>query len=396
MVSVTEASSIIQNNLWKGGAEQVELLDSLNRILAEDMLADRDFPPYNRVTMDGIAIAFEDYLKGNRVFKIEGTQAAGMSQGKLRASNSCLEVMTGAILPEGCDTIIRYEDLKIENGVAEVTARSLKKGDSVHKQGSDAKFNSIVLNKGATITSGEIPLFASVGISKVKVRALPKTALVSTGDELVDINEKPKQHQTRKSNVYALAAGLKKYNIEPFFFHLQDNEKEINEKLSEIVSEFDLVILSGGVSKGKFDFIPVLLEASGIIKHFHQVKQRPGKPMWFGTGEGKTVFALPGNPVSTFLCYYKYVEPWLVTSLGGKHSQKIGILDSDFSFELPLTYFLQVQLTNVSGKLIATPVQGGGSGDFVNLKDVDGFLELPQEEKLFKKGSAYPFVSFRS
>jgi molybdopterin molybdotransferase len=118
--------------------------------------------------------------------------------------------------------------------------------------------------------------------------------------------------------------------------------------------------------------------------------------MWFGTGEGKTVFALPGNPVSTFLCYYKYVEPWLVTSLGGKHSQKIGILDSDFSFELPLTYFLQVQLTNVSGKLIATPVQGGGSGDFVNLKDVDGFLELPQEEKLFKKGSAYPFVSFRS
>lgn len=396
MISVEEASLIIQNNLWKGKPEMVKLLSSLGRTLAEDALADRDFPPYDRVTMDGIAIAFESYQKGNRKFKIQGIQAAGMEQRKLNSPDDCLEVMTGAILPDNTDTVVRYEDIKAANGLAEVKSNSVQIGDSVHRQGSDAKANSIVLGKGTLISSAEVPLLASVGASEVLVQSLPGTAIISTGDELVDINSKPKKHQVRKSNVYAIAGSLEKFKVRAALFHLLDDEKTIKHELENILASHDLIILSGGVSKGKFDFIPSVLEASGIQKHFHQIRQRPGKPMWFGTGNGKTVFALPGNPVSTFLCYYKYVEPWLTGSLGVKSSITNAILDTDFTFEQALTYFLQVSVRIQDGQLLATPVPGGGSGDFVNLKDVDGFLELPEQQKQFRKGEVYPFISFRN
>jgi molybdopterin molybdotransferase len=394
MVSVSEATGIIQNNLWKGKVETVPLLHSLNRVLAEDIVADRDFPPFNRVMMDGIAIAYQQYSEGKRKFTIEGIQAAGMLQKKLNAPDACLEVMTGAILPVGADTVIRYEDLKIDDGVAEVAIETIRKGDSIHKQGNDSLKNGLLLSSGATISSAEIPLLASVGKASVLVNSLPKVALVSTGDELVDIDAIPQLHQIRKSNVFALAAGLGKYKIEPDFFHLKDNEDSIRKNLNSILSEHDLIILSGGVSKGKFDLIPVILESLGIKKHFHQVKQRPGKPMWFGTGNNKTVFALPGNPVSTFLCFYQYIEPWLIKSLGAEPNSIKAILDSDFTFQPPLTYFLQVKLRNQNGQLIASPVPGGGSGDFVSLKEVDGFLELPEGGLSFKKGEAFRFISF--
>jgi molybdopterin molybdotransferase len=395
MVSVTEASAIINQNLWKPGIEEIDVLDSLDRVLAVDVLADRDFPPYHRATMDGITIAFESFSKGQVKFQIEGIQAAGMPRKKLSSPACCLEIMTGAILPEGCDTVVRYEDLKIIDGLAEIVLNTIRKGDSIHRQGSDAKANATVLCAGTMISSAEIPLLASVGKARVKVFLLPKTALISTGNELVGINAKPEQHQIRRSNVYAIAAGLKKYKVEPTLFHLQDDEELIRKGLSEILGTHNLIILSGGVSKGKFDLIPSMLEAGGIKKHFHQIKQRPGKPMWFGTGNGKTVFALPGNPVSTFLCYYKYIEPWLLKSLGIGGTLTQAILDSDVSFDLPLTYFLQVKVRNDEGVLRATPIPGGGSGDFVNLKEVDGFLELPEEVKIFKKGEAYGYISFR-
>ena len=396
MISVTEASAIIQNNLWKGTAEQVELLGSLNRVLAQDIEADRDFPPYDRVTMDGIAISFDSYSSGNRKFKVEGIESAGMPQKRLSALDGCVEVMTGAILPDRADTVIRYEELKIIDGIAEVASNTVRKGDSIHRQGNDAKAKSVILNNGALISSAEIPLLASVGVSFVEVQSLPKTAVISTGDELIEINRTPEKHQVRRSNVYAIAGALGKFNVTPALFHLQDNEQVIKQELENILAEHDLIILSGGVSKGKFDFIPSVLEASGIKKHFHQIKQRPGKPMWFGTGNGKTVFALPGNPVSTFLCFHKYISPWLEKSLGVKPGETNVILDADFTFELPLTYFLQVKVGNENGQLLATPIPGGGSGDFVNLKEVDGFVELPEERKQFRKGEAYPFISFRN
>lgn len=395
MLSVSEATAIIQGNLWGPASEQVPLLKSINRILAENIYADRDFPPFDRVTMDGIAIEYDSFKKGQCIFLVEGLQAAGMPLQRLVSSSVCMEVMTGAMLPIGADTVIKYEDTKIVDGRAEIISSSIKQGENIHRMGADAKRNDLLLREGTLVSSAEIPLMASVGKESVIVHTLPRTAIVSTGDELVEINKIPQLHQIRKSNVYALSAGLMRYGIEASHFHLEDNESFIKENLEKILMENDLVLLSGGVSKGKFDLIPRMLESFGIKKHFHQIRQRPGKPIWFGTGVNKTVFALPGNPVSTFMCYFKYVEPWLLQSLGASRTPVKAILESDFSFDVPLTYFLQVKVSQTKGMLMAKPIVGGGSGDFVNLKDVDGFLELPEGIIDFKKGEAFNFISFR-
>lgn len=392
MVSVAEAEEIILSHLFKPSPESVPLEESIGKILAEDIIADRDLPPFHRATMDGIAIAFTVHQKE---FRVEDVAAAGQPQKKLSGPKNCFEIMTGAPLPEGTDTVIPYEQISIVEKIATIQNSEVSKGQNVHRQGSDAKEKEILLRAPLIISPAEISLLASVGKSNVLVYTLPSIALLSTGDELVEIDQQPLPHQIRKSNTYSLQAALKQLGVKSFLFHVNDIEQEVKAKLSELVSKFEIILLTGGVSKGKFDFVPSVLESLGIQKLFHTVSQRPGKPMWFGRSEKNFVFALPGNPVSTFMCFYRYVRPWLEKSLGLEKNFQRAILAADFKFPPALTYFLQVQIKNENGTLMAYPITGGGSGDFANLKEVDGFLELPLTEKDFKKGSVFPFWAFR-
>jgi molybdopterin molybdotransferase len=230
----------------------------------------------------------------------------------------------------------------------------------------------------------------------VDVLTLPRAAVVASGDELVDIKVKPEPHQIRRSNTYAIQAAMKEMGWPATQFHLPDHEEFLRESLATVLASHDVVILSGGVSKGKFDYIPGVLRDLGVKNLFHNVSQRPGKPFWFGvTSNGKVVFALPGNPVSTFMCFHRFVKPWLWASFGLPFTTPSAILGKDFTFEPKLTYFLQVYVENIGGRLIADPRAGGGSGDFANLKDVNGFLELPLERTTFKEGEVYPFIPFR-
>jgi molybdopterin molybdotransferase len=393
MISVREADSIIHSNLFKPSITTVSLNECIGKILAEPILADRDFPPFDRATMDGIAINY-DALIEQKEFTIEGIQAAGEPAKKLNSKENCIEIMTGAILPIGTDTIVPYEALKIVGGTAILTS-PIEKGKNIHLRGSDAKKDQTLLNENYRLSAAEVALIASVGKTNIAVYDSPKIAIISTGNELVDIEETPLPHQIRKSNSYALNAALLELGCPSQLFHLADDEIEIKRALDKILSEFDVVILSGGVSKGKFDFIPAALESLGVKKIFHQINQRPGKPMWFGRSEKNYVFALPGNPVSTFMCFHRYVKPWLQKSMGNKVVNEKAILASDYSFTPALTYFLQVKINNEEGKLMAYPIAGGGSGDFVNLRKIDGFLELPSYKNEFKVGEAFDFIRFR-
>lgn len=395
MISVEEASAIILANIISSKAKSVKITDAIGKILAEDIFADRDFPSFHRATMDGIAINYQSYQNGKRDFKIEFIMAAGQPKVKLQDSFAAIEIMTGAAIPEETDTVIPYENLLIKNGIATVSEAIIELGQNIHKQGSDANKNEKLLTTGTIISSADVAILASVGKPEVLIFDLPKAAIISTGNELVDIDQNPLVHQVRKSNSYALQAAYSQMGGESSLFHLPDEEETIATELKKILSNFDLILLSGGVSKGKFDFIPQRLEALGIKKLFHQVSQRPGKPLWFGRAKTKFVFALPGNPVSTFMCFHKYVKPWVLASIGVENKIDKAILANDYFFETPLTYFLQVRLQNEEGKLMAYPVAGGGSGDFVNLKDVDGFLELPKEKKDFRAGQAYSIIQFR-
>lgn len=397
MITVTAATEIILDHLFNSAITPANLPDCTGKVLAEAVVADRDFPAFHRVSMDGIAILYRDWEAGKRTFSITGTQAAGEQQKTLPPGGEhCLEVMTGAMLPAGCDVVVRYEDIEVASGKATITADVISPWQSIHQQAADARKGEVLLEPGHRIAPSEVALLASVGKAQVNVFAFPKVAIISTGDELVDIDATPSAWQIRRSNSYALQSSLREMGGDGTCFHLQDEKSAMETSLAKIVEDFDVLILSGGVSKGKFDFVPAVLESIGIRKLFHQVSQRPGKPFWFGTGEnGKIAFALPGNPVSTFMCFYRYVEPWIRSSMGAPVRQRFAILGRDFSFHNPLTCFLQVSVEHVEGKTMAYPVPGGGSGDFANLKKVSGFLELPLEKTDFKAGEVYPYISFR-
>ncbi len=398
MVSVQEAYRIVQSLTAKPGVEEVDILNSAGRILEETIHADRDFPPFSRVAMDGIAVQADKFNKEGQVFLIENIQASGSPQLVLKDQNNCIEVMTGSVLPGNTNAVIRYEDLEIKDGSATILIEKIEKGINIHPQGQDAKRGDELLKPGQKISAAEVALLASVGKKSVHVFAFPKTAVVSSGDELVEIDEIPQPHQIRKSNTYALQAAMNEMGWKSESFHLTDDKELVKKNLQTILENDDVMILSGGVSKGKFDFIPRVLEELGIQKLFHQVSQRPGKPFWFGASvdRSKIVFALPGNPVSTFLCFHKYVKPWIMNCLGVENKSVTARLAADVNFTPSLTYFLQVRTEVKEGILFAYPNAGGGSGDFANLKDVDGFLELPLEKSTFKAGEVYPFISFRS
>ena len=396
MVSVSDATAIIFDNLFRPEIRHVNVEDSTGKVLAETITADRDLPPFNRVSMDGIAIAYSQWLKGQRTFPITAVQAAGEEQKKLNDDSLCFEVMTGAVLPAGCDAVVRYEDLEIKDSMATILTDVVGPWQSVHLQGADARKEEELLQPGQLLAPSEVALLSSVGKSIVRVFSYPRIAIVSTGDELVDIRDTPLPWQIRRSNSYALQSAVREIGGDAACFHLEDEKTAMAKSLRKILDDHDVLILSGGVSKGKFDFVPEVLEGLGIKNLFHHVSQRPGKPFWFGaSGTGKVAFALPGNPVSTFMCFYRYVRPWILKSLGTEYGHLSAILEKDYFFAPPLTCFLQVTVRNESGRTIARPIPGGGSGDFANLKNVTGFLELPLEKNDFKAGEVYPYISFR-
>ncbi|MCC5932500.1 MAG: molybdopterin molybdotransferase MoeA [Cyclobacteriaceae bacterium] len=398
MISSSEALDIVLSQTFRAEKEIINIRQAQGRILMEDIEADRDFPPFDRVMMDGIAIRYEDYIKGQRSFLSEGIQAAGSPQVPLRNQGTCLEVMTGAIIPDGADTVVPYEWFHRDNEVFIIHKEDVKKGQNVHLKGTDTTQSTMVIPAGTMIEAPEIAVFASVGKNQIWVNKLPEVAVISTGDELVDVEHKPEKHQIRKSNVFAIDAELSKFGITASLMHLPDDPDIIENELRSAIIQFDAIILSGGISKGKYDHIPGALQQLNVQKLFQGVKQRPGKPFWFGmVPDGTVVFALPGNPVSTYLCFHKYIRPWLLTAISDPGRQLMAILDEDFNFAQELTYFLQVQVRSSSdGKWLATPIPGKGSGDHINLLKTDGFLELPAEKSNFKKGEAYPFIPFRN
>ena len=397
IISANEALKIVTSNIEDFGIEEIDFMKATNRVLKETIVADRDFPPFNRVSMDGIAISSEVFNKGQRIFKIEGVQAAGGSQLTLKETSNCMEVMTGAILPKNADTVIQYELISIKNGMATITIDEIKDFQNVHLKGFDKKQGDLLISKNTLLSSAEIGVLATVGKAKVKVAKQPKVMIVATGDELVDVSMKPEYFQIRKSNVYTLVSLLETLNIQAESAHILDDKEILFNKIKSYLNEYDVLLFSGAVSKGKFDFLPGILEELGVKKQFHKVQQRPGKPFWFGKKDKKTVFAFPGNPVSTFVSCLKYFYPWFQKSVGLTiENNSKALLAEDFYFKPDLTYFLQVKLKNEAGILWAYPIKGKGSGDLANLVETDAFLEIPDDRSNFTKGEALPILVYRN
>lgn len=400
MITTQEATQIVMSHLVALETEQVSLEEAVGKVLQETLLADRDFPPFDRVSMDGIAYNIAD-IKDSNVLVVDDVQLAGAAQKTLKAPGHCLEVMTGAMLPANTNTVTRYEDVEFFEEQGKKKARLLvlpeKERQNVHIQGLDQQAGDILLEAGSWLNPAGIAVAAAIGKTHLTVSKVPSFGIISTGDELVDVQATPEPYQIRKSNVYALQAALQQINMPSMLYHFEDTQEALHKGLSEALEQHQVLILSGGVSKGKADYVPQVLEELGVHKLFHRVQQRPGKPFWFGhTAEGKVVFALPGNPVSTFMCFYRYVKPWLLSSIGlPEQRRSTAVLAEDITFDSPVTYFLQVHAkSNEHGVVSAYPYHGHGSGDFANLLLCNGFLELPADRQTFKKGEQYPLILF--
>jgi molybdopterin molybdotransferase len=387
MISSQEAVSKILSRRLIMSVEEIDLKYSCGRILAEDVFADIDQPPFDRVAMDGIAIN-QSRLKHSKAFKIVGIVSAGESSSRLPSGDVCLEIMTGAALPDGADMVIPYECIELEKGFAVIKVDQKHLSSNIHPKGNDYRRGDKVLEKGSVIKAPIAALLASVGKGRVMVQSLPKVRIISTGDELVDIDTKPEPFQIRWSNGMSLFHELVSHgNCEAIILKVRDNEEEIRSAILDALKQSDVLLFTGGVSAGKFDFVPKLLKECHVNQVFHKVAQRPGKPLWFGeTDEGKFVFGLPGNPVSCLVNLRRFVIPFLDQAEGVPLTVLKARLSKEVKIEHSLTSYLPIKIQHAEGMLVAHPLKGNGSGDFFQLRDSDGFMELIPQEGSFASG----------
>ncbi|MBX2815369.1 MAG: molybdopterin molybdotransferase MoeA [Saprospiraceae bacterium] len=396
MIGVEEASRLLDQYPGRFGSEKTPIADVLGRVLREDLIADRDFPPFDRVTMDGIGVDHTTFHPEKR-YTVEGVAPAGSAQVTLKNREHCLEVMTGAITPHGVTAVVKYEDTERIGDQLAINLPNLQYRQNIHGKGSDRAKGDTIVKAGSIIGSAEIGIAATVGKHTLLTSRMPRVLVVSTGDELVPIEQTPAPHQIRSSNSSMIAAALRQHvGLVAATAHLTDDSGATEELIERNLAAFDVLIFLGGSSRGKFDFVPAALQRLGVTRHFYKVAQRPGKPFWFGSKTGAcAVFALPGNPVSCLLCLTRYVIPWLRKGIGLPTVRKEAMLSTEVTFRPDLTYFAQVAITQDKDGTLAVPVEGHGSGDLANLCDASAFLELPPSQTVFDQGASYPYYSYR-
>ncbi len=400
MTEVSEAAALIARHMPKWPAESVGLASATDRVLLEDVTAERDLPAFDRVTMDGIAIRFEDFASGLRRFTVSTTQAAGVAPAKIEDTGACVRVMTGAVCPIGADTVVPVERLTLTDATATIASDAdVQQSQFIHSRGSDREIGSRVLAAGTRIGPPEMAVLASAGKASVRVARLPKAALISTGDELVGVDEPIEPHQIRSSNGRAVAAALERHRLATYQrIRLRDDASRILERVESLHEDSDFLVLSGGVSMGDFDFVPAVLEKLGCELIFHRINQKPGRPMWFGlSGEEKPIFALPGNPVSTLVCMARYVIPALRASLGLRDERTMRVVLEAAPSDSPrsMTHFVPVELDwTATGRVSALPTRINTSGDFASLAGTDGIAELPPDPEKRQVGAVVDFYGW--
>jgi molybdopterin molybdotransferase len=385
------AEEAINSRLTCLPIESLPLTQCVGGTLRENVYAERDTPPFDRVSMDGIAVDSEQLRRGLRRFRVQATQAAGAPALKLAVGENAIEVMTGAVLPLAADCVIPVEQYDVVDGV--VSLKSIGASTpfhNVHRRGSDSRQGALLLKSGTLLRAPEIAVAASAGMARVRVSSQPAVMIVSTGDELVEPGDPIADYQVRRSNAYACAATLRMRGFGRVGDdHVLDDEDMLRERLTLHLTTHEVLILSGGVSMGKFDFVPKVLLQVGVQEVFHNIAQRPGRPMFFGIGpQGQSVFGLPGNPVSTLVCLIRYVIPAIAEAMGTHRAPPERLaLAAPVTFQPTLTYFLPVAIAQDDwGRSWAHPRPPNGSGDFLSLAGTDGFVELPPGPNTYPRG----------
>lgn len=370
---------MLNEHLVELGTEQVTILHSINRVLTDDIHADRDYPPFNRSAMDGYAVNSEWFNQlGQKALVSQGKCFAGQAFDLPIDPTKALKIMTGAPIPDGLNAVIRIEDCKDSCDLIVFEIDQVKTYQNIAQQGEDAQKNTVILEKGTILSPQNVQLLATMGIKEVVVKKLPQIAIITTGDEVKDLEENVDWFQIRNSNKYSLLAELKRANLPvTVCSHVLDQKKELEHALQNAL-EADIVLLTGGVSMGDADLVPEVLAQHDIQKVFHKIAMKPGKPIWFGKSKNKAVFGLPGNPLSTFHCYHLFVKPYLY-SIQGNSTKKYVLLPLNEDVKpASIDRFFPFQI--VEGRLKLKLFNG--SGDITASLKTDGIVHLPQDKSL--------------
>ena len=387
MITYKEAQSQINSLAKSFGTETIELDDALGRVLAVPINADRDYPPFNRCAMDGYAIRLKDFDAGLREFEIIEIIYAGQTFEKGLSAGECYKIMTGAAVPLSSDAVIRKEDVEEKNKKVLVGDIRCSFFQNIAKQGQDILQGVNIINPPYYCDAKTISLLASLGKQRVIVERLPKIAVFTTGNEVMPVDYPVSAVQIRNSNSYLIKSLLQQKGIKPIICeHILDEKADLSEAFNKALN-FNILIISGGVSAGDADFVPEVLEKLGVQKLFHKVSIKPGKPFWCGQlPNGGLVFALPGNPLSCLVTFSLFIEPFLRVSSGLKPQPIIKLpFNGTKTKNNSLDEFFPVIINEQKGLL--EPVQINGSGDIRLGLNANAFGYHPAEIETIKPNS---------
>ena len=384
MISVQEAKRIINENVSPLATVVFSLQQATGLVLAEDVYASTDIPAFPQSSMDGYAFSFHDWQK-NKKLKIAGEVAAGSNETFLLSPGNAVRIFTGAPVPAGADTVIMQEKIKTQNGELIIEDETLQAGNSVRPKGSEIKAGALALEKGNILSPAAIGFLAGIGISAIKVYPNPSISIIITGNELQQPGQALQHGQVYESNSFALKAILQQlhiYDVEVFY--AADKPGIVSDTLNKALEQSDVVLLTGGISVGDYDFVLQAATNCHVEKLFHKIKQRPGKPLYFGKKENKLVFGLPGNPSSVLTCFYQYVIP----ALEKLSNRKIGLQ----TLKVPLSKALQKNtgLTHFlkgfyDGKT-ATPLDAQESFRLSSFAKANCLIQIDEEMTSLKEG----------
>ncbi len=401
MLTPDQALSIVLENAVPLGTERVSISEALGRVLADEVRSSRDIPGFDNSAMDGYALRAVDIASAGEAtpvtLRVIETIGAGAMPQRAVERGTAARIMTGAPVPPGADAIVQVERTRGTGDSVEILS-SAPEGNFIRRRGEDLRLGEAVMAAGRILAPADLGMLASLNRAMVEVYRRPQVAIVATGDELVDVDEVPTGAQIVNSSGYALAGAIREAGGNPVTLPLaRDRAEEVRRRLSDAMA-CDVVLSTGGVSVGQFDYVNRELEALGMRQLFHGVAQRPGRPLTVGVAAGRLVFGLPGNPVSTMVCFYLYARSALL-KIGGRSDIGLARLSvrcaTDIKVAANLTEFVRVRLQRRDGEIWATPTGEQGSGILSSLMRADGLLVGPARETMLKSGSTATVLLLR-
>ena len=393
MISVEEALKTILVNFRPLGLEKINILEARGRVIGEDVFAPRNIPSANNSAMDGYAVRHIDTKGASRknplkLKIIEDIPAGKIALKKIRKGEAA-RIMTGAVIPENADAVVRQEDTK-KDGKTVIIYASAKKADHIRFAGEDVQKGEFVVKKGSALRPADIGMLAALGKAFVSVYQKPRVAIMSTGDELVDIEIDPPPGKIVNSNSYSLAAQVMECGAIPILLGISRDKKSELQETFKTALHADLILSSGGVSVGDFDFVKNVMGEIGNAMHFWQVAMRPGKPLAFGSIEGVPLFGLPGNPVSAMVSFEQFVRPSLLKMQGHTKifRQTIkAICEEEFQKQAGFRHFIRAIVKREKGRYVATTTGDQGSGILKSMVTANGLIVMGENETKLKRGT---------